>query len=510
MDQSADPGKSLVSASERLRELPFAATTSDGQASHELAGAPRRKIKPPSASFLSRTPDKENSVTESQPTQPTETPPAAPAAEPSLEGPPAGQAPAELGGPPPRGEQPAAELGPVSGSSPPPAPVASEAPVEDEPVPAERTAAEINELEDLISGIESLKVLKPRLTRCRNEGVNNSTLISFYRLAARSLKEEVAKTNENMEHYRRELQKMRAKLNEADIRLAMAQAAAGGQPVPAAPAQAASGGGGGGASSEQVEKLEHELEKANAQRERLLLDMQNMRNRAQIDVEIKAFKAVEKFTASLLPALDAFNQAMGTLRNSEDVDAVLTGVEMIHGLLTDSLSGAGLVKIESVGKPFDPNFHEAIGEVETEELPDEYVYDQYQPGYLFGERLLRAAMVRVVRNPKGAAPPPPPPAEAPPASEAPPEAAAAAAPPPPPPAAEAAAPPPPQAETSQEKGSEQAVEKVEQQQGSQAPQAAAAEPASPPQAPVSAEQPSAAEKPDGADSGTAPDQEKSS
>ncbi|MGE0490609.1 MAG: nucleotide exchange factor GrpE [Vulcanimicrobiota bacterium] len=377
--------------------------------------------------------------------------------------------------------------------------------MEDEPVPAERTAAEINELEDLISGIESLKVLKPRLTRCRNEGVNNSTLISFYRLAARSLKEEVAKTNENMEHYRRELQKMRGKLNEADIRLAMAQAAAGGQPVPAAPAQAASGGGGGGASSEQVEKLEHELEKANAQRERLLMDMQNMRNRAQIDVEIKAFKAVEKFTASLLPALDAFNQAMGTLRNSEDVDAVLTGVEMIHGLLTDSLSGAGLVKVESVGKPFDPNFHEAIGEVETEELPDEYVYDQYQPGYLFGERLLRAAMVRVVRNPKGAAPPPPPPpAETPPASEAPPQAEAAAAPPPPPPAAA------PQAEASQEKGSEQGVEKVEQQQGSQASPAPAAESASPQQAATSAEQSSAVAKPDGADSGTAPDQEKSS
>ncbi|MCA9794603.1 MAG: hypothetical protein KC910_22500, partial [Candidatus Eremiobacteraeota bacterium] len=296
MDQSADPGKSLAPASERLRELPFAATTSDGQASHELAGAPRRKIKPPSASFLSRTPDKENSVTESQPTQPTETPEPAPAAAPSLEGPPApaGQAPAELGGPPPRGDQPAAELGPVStAAAPPAAPAqAAEPAADDEPVAADRTAAEINELEDLISGIESLKVLKPRLTRCRNEGVSSSTLISFYRLAARSLKEEVAKTNENMEHYRRELQKMRGKLNEADIRLAMAQAAAGGQPLPTAPPAKVANGGGGGASSEEVEKLEHELEKANAQRERLLVDMQNMRNRAQIDVEIKAFKAV--------------------------------------------------------------------------------------------------------------------------------------------------------------------------------------------------------------------------
>jgi hypothetical protein len=110
------------------------------------------------------------------------------------------------------------------------------------------------------------------------------------------------------------------------------------------------------------------------------------------------FKEVEKFSLSLIPALDAFNQAMVTLKGTSDINSVVTGVTMIHEQLLDSLEKAGLKRMKVVGERFDPRYHEAIGEVPTSDIPDEHVYDELQPGYMLGERMIRAAMVRLARN----------------------------------------------------------------------------------------------------------------
>ncbi len=331
-----------------------------------------------------------------------------------------------------RSSQPA-ELGNPSGSAPPPSPTPAAQAVPDQPeesqprppessiqddIPESQLGAQLTELDNIISDVEALKFLRPRLVRCQKEGAQASSLISFYRLAALTLKEEIAKSRQLVEHCKTDLKRMRAKVDQAELKLAMNQAVASDDPSAPVPKEAPAPATEATPRDEVMEaKMAAELERAHAQRERLLQDMQNMRNRAQIDVEIKAFKAVEKFTGSLLPALDAFNQAMPSLQKSQDIDAVVTGVEMIYGQIKEALEKAGLTEIEAVGQPFDPKFHEAVGEVDTEEMPDEYVYDQFQTGYLFGERLLRPAMVRVSRNPNSPAPPAAAPASEEPASK---------------------------------------------------------------------------------------------
>ena len=108
---------------------------------------------------------------------------------------------------------------------------------------------------------------------------------------------------------------------------------------------------------------------------------------------------------------DAFYQAMPTLKTTNDITSVITGVTMIHDQLQESLEKAGLTRLKVLGQPFDPRFHEAIGEVPCNDIADEHIYDELQPGYLLGERIIRAAMVRLARN-DGPPPAPKPPVEA--------------------------------------------------------------------------------------------------
>ncbi len=325
-------------------------------------------------------------------------------------------------------------------------------------ISVERVQQELARLAGLIQDNDSLRFLEPRVTKCQETGETDLVaLLSFYRLVSQSLSEELV--NQKVKLKETEAQAAQSKSSDMKMQLeeAFHQASQAVQqkvnPTPSAPAPSSSYAGGG-----DHEELKQKLDASEKQLERLMVDMQNIRNRAKIDLDVKVFQAIEKFTQSLLPALDAFHVAMRSLHTATDTTAVVTGVEMIYESLQDALTKAGLQKIESVGQPFDPRYHEAIGEVETEDVPDEHVYDELQPGYLFGEKLVRAPMVRIARNrskppepataaPATAAPsaPPPPPVQEPqgsPSGAAPPTAPPAAA----SPAQPVASPPPPAAD----------------------------------------------------------------
>jgi molecular chaperone GrpE len=129
---------------------------------------------------------------------------------------------------------------------------------------------------------------------------------------------------------------------------------------------------------------------------RLQAEFQNARRRAEKDraefVEYASTEAVR----TLLPILDDFERALKT----ESVDKEFgKGMGLIYQRLFESLKKLGLEPIESAGKAFDPHVHHAVEMVESEELPDHTVIDEYQRGYNFKGRLLRPAMVRVAVEP---------------------------------------------------------------------------------------------------------------
>jgi molecular chaperone GrpE len=75
------------------------------------------------------------------------------------------------------------------------------------------------------------------------------------------------------------------------------------------------------------------------------------------------------------------------------------GIELINQRLFEALKKSGLERIEAAGKPFDPNLHQAVDRVQSEELPDQTVLEEYQSGYNFKGKLLRPAMVKVAVKP---------------------------------------------------------------------------------------------------------------
>ncbi|CAN0466307.1 unnamed protein product, partial [Phaeothamnion confervicola] len=146
--------------------------------------------------------------------------------------------------------------------------------------------------------------------------------------------------------------------------------------------------------------MQAELVQVNEQREKLLVDFRNMRDRNIKDVELRVFKEKERFFKAFLPVLDSFERAQQTMKGSSDATVLQEGMNLIATLLMEALRQEGLEPVDVSG-PFDPRFHEAVGEVDTDQKEDDHVFDELSRGYRLGERLIRPAMIRVARNPSG-------------------------------------------------------------------------------------------------------------
>ena len=147
---------------------------------------------------------------------------------------------------------------------------------------------------------------------------------------------------------------------------------------------------------ETVEKLLAEKGQLFDQLLRKQADLENFRKRTERErsefLKYGLFEAVK----SLLPILDGFELA---LRGDGGGDEFRKGMQMIYKQFLDALQKLGLEVIEAKGSEFDPRLHEAMMTVETSEYPDQQIVEELQRGYLFKQRLLRPAMVKVAKHP---------------------------------------------------------------------------------------------------------------
>jgi molecular chaperone GrpE len=125
-------------------------------------------------------------------------------------------------------------------------------------------------------------------------------------------------------------------------------------------------------------------------------DFENLKRRAERErSEFFQFAAME-LAGDLLPVLDDFERALQAPSTDKEY---VRGIELIYQRFYDTLKKMGLEPVEAVGKPFDPNVHQAIDKVATEEAEDQTVLAEYQRGYNFKGKLLRPSMVRVAVRP---------------------------------------------------------------------------------------------------------------
>jgi len=125
-------------------------------------------------------------------------------------------------------------------------------------------------------------------------------------------------------------------------------------------------------------------------------DFENYRKRAERDrSDFLQFAGME-FVRELLPILDDFERALQTKCASLSYSK---GVELIYTRLYEALKKLGLEPMETVGQTFDPNLHQAVEKVETDQAADQSILGEFQKGYTFKGKLLRPAMVRVAVRP---------------------------------------------------------------------------------------------------------------
>lgn len=149
--------------------------------------------------------------------------------------------------------------------------------------------------------------------------------------------------------------------------------------------------------SKLFEEKTKELEELKDRYLRVCAEFDNYRKRTAREIKEIRETATEHLIKDLLPVLDNFERALQHIPDPED--AFASGIRMVFSQLKDALVARGLLPIEAIGQPFDPNVHEALAQIESEQ-PEGTVVQEYQKGYLLGKRVLRPAKVVVSKLPE--------------------------------------------------------------------------------------------------------------
>jgi molecular chaperone GrpE len=164
----------------------------------------------------------------------------------------------------------------------------------------------------------------------------------------------------------------------------------------------------------KVRELEQSLEKALVECEALKkkagethddflrkhAEFENYRKRVNREKEEMARYGSERLARELLPVIDGLEKTLEHADEATDFKLLIEGVELVLKQFLNVLQKFGLYPVESVGQPFNPEIHEAMGHHESEEHEPDTVVQEYRRGYKMHERLLRPAMVTVAKPPE--------------------------------------------------------------------------------------------------------------
>jgi molecular chaperone GrpE len=145
----------------------------------------------------------------------------------------------------------------------------------------------------------------------------------------------------------------------------------------------------------ELEKLQTQLKDQEQKALRAQADFDNFRRRTRQEKEEFAKYASKQLIEQLLPVYDNFDRALQTSKDNQDFEALFKGVDMIYRQFSQILDQEGLKPLEVVGKPFNPEIHQAIMQVESDEYEEGIVVEEVQRGYMLKDKVIRPAMVKV-------------------------------------------------------------------------------------------------------------------
>lgn len=144
------------------------------------------------------------------------------------------------------------------------------------------------------------------------------------------------------------------------------------------------------AMKEQIEQLEDKVK-------RQLAEFENFRNRTEREKQAMFETGAKSVIEKILPVVDNFERGLATVDPEKQDDPFVDGMNKVYRQLITELDNIGVKPIEAVGKEFDPNLHNAVMQVESEEYESGIVAAELQKGYTYRDTVVRHSMVSVVQ-----------------------------------------------------------------------------------------------------------------
>jgi molecular chaperone GrpE len=149
---------------------------------------------------------------------------------------------------------------------------------------------------------------------------------------------------------------------------------------------------------EALEKKAVERDEWEAKWLKVHAEYENTRKRLEKEKYDHMKFANEGIIFELFPIVDNFDMALMSMDKAEDKDAVMDGIKLVQKQFHKILEENGVKRIETTGKRFDPNVHEAVAAENTPDIEEDMILEELRPGYMLNDRLLRPAQVKVAKN----------------------------------------------------------------------------------------------------------------
>ena len=153
-----------------------------------------------------------------------------------------------------------------------------------------------------------------------------------------------------------------------------------------------------------IEKLNEEITSLKDQRLRAIAELENFRKRAEKDQSDALKYGISNFAKEIINIRDNIERAQSSIsdeaKNNEAIKSVIEGIDLIAQSVVSTFEKIGIKKIDSLNEKFDHNLHQAMMEIENEELEPGTIVQELIPGYTLHDRLLRPAMVGVSKKSK--------------------------------------------------------------------------------------------------------------
>ncbi|MDO4585360.1 MAG: nucleotide exchange factor GrpE [Planctomycetia bacterium] len=148
----------------------------------------------------------------------------------------------------------------------------------------------------------------------------------------------------------------------------------------------------------EIQRLEQELADERNRALRFRAELENLRKRSARELEEEHRYSGMDVIRDILPVMDNLQRAIEVAEKQDADDPLLAGVRMIFQQFETALERNNCKRIDALHQPFDPNFHQAISQMPSEEFPDNTVLIVAQEGYTLADRVVRPSQVVVVKN----------------------------------------------------------------------------------------------------------------